>query len=68
MDEVGLDKVVNGEGITWMGSDRDEVSCLELCLQGVEVEMKGSKQEPRKFIETSSLMACRQTEGCKESG
>ena len=31
-------------------------------------KMKGSKDEPRKFVETSSLMACRQTEGYKQSG
>jgi hypothetical protein len=46
VDEVGLDKVVQGKGITWKGSYRDEVSCLELCLQGIEVEDEGVQGRP----------------------
>ena len=60
MDEVGLDKVVKGEGITWKGSDRDEVSCLELCLQGVEVEDEGVQaraEEVRRNLFVDSLQA-----------
>jgi len=41
VDEVGLNQVVQGESFTGEGSEGDEITCLELYIQGIEIEDEG---------------------------
>lgn len=41
VDEVGLNQVVQGESFTGEGSEGDEIPCLELYKQGIEIEDEG---------------------------